>query len=79
MDTDSAGRRDRLPMPEAERLTGFSHQQVSKWLRRLRPENVEAYKAQLRGPIYKKAMAETSLNDKANFTGENEWYTPDSI
>ena len=60
---------------DAEDLTGISHQQVSKWRRRLK--DPEKYKAMLYGASYRKAMAETMDQRGASGTGENEWYTFD--
>lgn len=62
-----------LNREQAEELTGITHQQVSKWNRRL--ADIPKYREQLYGAAYRKAMAE-SHNHRAQGTGENEWYTP---
>lgn len=62
-----------FPRDEAEELTGITHQQVSKWRKRLADR--DKYRATLYGVAWKKAMAELD-NHRAQGTGENEWYTP---
>jgi phage N-6-adenine-methyltransferase len=63
---------------DAEDLTGISHQQVSKWGKKLQKR--DSYRAQLFGAAYKAAMMSQEdaedFNHRAQGTGENEWYTP---
>ena len=47
-----------FPVSEAEARTSLTHQQVSKWRRRLKEP--EKYRAMLHGAAYAKAMAEAS-------------------
>jgi phage N-6-adenine-methyltransferase len=68
----SADRRT-FSLEQAEELTGITHQQVSKWRKRLADR--AKYGATLYGVAWKKAMAELD-NHRAQGTGENEWYTP---
>lgn len=60
-------------LEQAEKLTGITQQQVSKWKKRLADR--DKYRAQLFGVAWKKAMAAMD-NHRAQGTGENEWYTP---
>ena len=58
----SAGQRQ-VSQKDAEQLSGITHQQVSKWRRRLK--DPEKYRAFLFGVAYQKAMAmEVRLSDK---------------
>lgn len=63
-----------LSVADAERLTGISQQEVSRWTARL--EDVEAYRSRLLGTAYREAMLTPADNHRAEGTGENEWYTP---
>lgn len=58
----------------AEEVTGITHQQVSKWKKRLTDR--DKYRSTIYGVAWKKAMAEMD-NHRAKGTGENEWYTPE--
>ena len=58
---------------EAEKLTGITKQQVSKW--RLRLGEIEKYRAMLFGAAYAKAMAEKDTT-ATKWTGDPEHYTP---
>lgn len=62
-----------LSMLRAEELTGITNQQVSKWAKAVKDE--PSYRAKLFGAAWKKAMGEEH-NHRAQYTGENEWYTP---
>jgi len=64
-----------LPVDEAEKLTGITKMQVSRWHRRL--QDPEAYRASLYGEVYAKAMAETNNTIATKWTGDPEWYTPE--
>lgn len=68
--------RGRFLRDDAEAQTGISHQQVSKWAKRL--QDRAKYRDVLYGAAYRKAMAEKGQTDLrgASGTGENEWYTP---
>lgn len=55
---------------QAESLTGITHQQVSKWKKRLADR--AKYRSTIYGVAWKKAMAEMD-NHRAKGTGENEW------
>jgi DNA N-6-adenine-methyltransferase (Dam) len=62
-----------IPMREAEKLSGFKNQKISKfghWL-----EDVPAYRARLRGPSYGVGLDEKKPRGTQG-TGENEWFTP---
>jgi ParB family chromosome partitioning protein len=63
-----------LGFKEAEASTGISHQQVSKWRRRLKEP--DKYEAMLYGTAYAKAMAEAVTTTAAQWTGDPESYTP---
>lgn len=64
---------------DAENSTGITHQQVSKWGKRL--QDREKYRTVLFGAAWRKAMAEKGQTDLrgASGTGENEWYTPSNL
>ncbi len=74
MDTsDNAERGYRYSVEEAEHLTGFTQQQISRIGKRLKDRS--AFRLALFGAAYKKAMAESEA--PANYSSEtNEWYTP---
>ena len=61
-------------MEAAEKATQISHQQVSKWDRRLKEP--DKYEAMLYGDAYARAMAETVTTTAAKWTGDPESYTP---
>jgi hypothetical protein len=66
-----------LKQTDAEELTGITHQQVSKWSKRLK--DLPAYRAMLFGTAWKKAMGGlegAGVNALEGFSGNNEWYTP---
>jgi hypothetical protein len=62
-----------LSMPQAEKHTGISNQQVSRWRRRL--QEPEAYRAMLYGVAWLKAMAKASNTTATKWTGDPESYT----
>lgn len=69
----------RFSCDDAEALTGISHQQVSKWAKKL--QKPDQYRAQLCGATYKAAMmtvnsAMESTGDFHISQGNNDWYTP---
>lgn len=68
--------RGAFSLPDAESLTGITHQQVSRWAKALGDR--DKYREKLYGAAYKKAMGETA-HYLAGGTGENEWYTPADI
>jgi ParB family chromosome partitioning protein len=57
----------------AEKDTGISPQQVSRWRKKLSAR--DKYREELFGKAYKAAMGDEH-NHRAQGTGENEWYTP---
>lgn len=61
---------------DAERITGISPMQVSRWRTKLKNET--AYKETLYGAAYRKFIGDKGQTDLrgASGTGENEWYTP---
>lgn len=64
-----------LPMGAAEKRTGISQQQVSRWRNSLKDE--AKYRDVLFGPSYKKAMAGVlAANRVVETTHQNEWFTP---
>lgn len=65
-----------LNIEKAEKLTGITQPQVSKWGARLKEP--EKYRTLLFDAAYRKAMAQRGATDQkgASGTGENEWYTP---
>jgi phage N-6-adenine-methyltransferase len=69
--------REKLYFEDAERISGIPDGKVSKWRGHLKGDRDE-YRALLRGPSYRKAMAERGSSDQkgASGTGENEWFTP---
>lgn len=71
--TNSAERR--YSTTDAEAISGVSHQQVSKWRRRL--QEPEKYRAMLYGVTYHKAMCEISDTTAMKWTGDPESYTPE--
>ena len=64
-----------ISVADAEKTSGISAMQVSRWRRRLREP--DEYAAFLRGAIWSKAMAETEKNIASKWTGDPEWYTPE--
>jgi hypothetical protein len=76
MDTnksDVADRGHRYSVEEAEDLTDFTKQQVSKWRHRLKEP--EKYRDMLFGAAYHKAMAVADTT-ATKWTGDPESYTP---
>lgn len=73
----SSADRGAISVADAEKQTGITHQQISKWAARLKDKL--AYSVALYGAAWKKAMAVKGQTDQrgASGTGENEWYTPD--
>jgi hypothetical protein len=67
----SVDKRKGLGMSEAEKATGISNQQVSKWAKRL--TEPEKYRAKLYGVAWKQAMGVIAGNMMSE---TNEWYTP---
>lgn len=67
--------RPALLVEDAEDVTSISHQQVSKWRRRLK--DAVKYREMLFGTAYHKAMAETNNTTAAKWTGDPESYTPE--
>lgn len=70
---------------EAERLTGLSQQQTSRWRKQLgidddnpagKPELVERWRTIIRIRAYKAAGLEEADNHRAEGTGIDEWFTP---
>lgn len=59
---------------QAEKLTGITQQQVSKWAKRLKAP--EKYRAGLFGVAWKRAMGEMVGSDHIQQTISNEHYTP---
>ena len=60
---------------QAEAEAGISHQQVSRWNKRL--ANRQTYRASLYDTAWRKAMAEQAEHRVEVNSGENEWYTPE--
>lgn len=71
---DQVRRAGHLTFEQAEAATAITHQQVSKWDRRLKEP--EKYRAMLYGAAYAKAMAETNNTIATKWTGNPESYTP---
>lgn len=65
---------DSISMQQAERDTGISHVQVSRWRKQLK--DPAKYLAQQLLAVYRKAGLEPLANHRAEGTGENEWFTP---
>lgn len=65
-----------ISVKDAEALTGISQPQVSRWRKRL--SDRDTYRTYLYGHAWRKAMMEAQDNHRAQGTGENEWYTPDT-
>lgn len=65
--------RGTFSMDDAEKLTGISNQQVSRWRKRL--ADLEAYRSKLYGKAWAEAFGKDH-NHRAQGTGQNEWYTP---
>lgn len=61
-------------VPDAERDTQITQQQVSRWNKSL--ESPDQYRERLRLAAYRKAGLEPEENHRAEGTGENEWFTP---
>lgn len=70
--SDNAGQRYRLD--DAERLSGISQQQVSRWKTRL--DDAERYANRLIQAARKKADLAAADNFRGLGTGDNEWFTP---
>lgn len=70
----NADRRSMLSRESAEKLTGITQQQVSRWRRRLKEP--EKYREMLYGAAYHKAMAEANTM-AANWLRDPESYTPE--
>jgi phage N-6-adenine-methyltransferase len=65
----------KFPQGQLEELSGFSHQTISRFRKRMRDQ--AAYERLLRGPSWRKAMGLRSSDQRgASGTGENEWFTP---
>lgn len=58
---------------QAEKLTGLTQQQVSRWRKKLADE--QSYRAKLYGKAWAEAFGKEH-NHRAQGTGLNEWYTP---
>lgn len=65
-----------VSLSQAEALLGISAVQISRWRKKL--EKRLEYRAQVAGAARKKLLLETPDNHRAEGTGENEWYTPES-
>jgi phage N-6-adenine-methyltransferase len=63
-----------LSCEDAEKLTGITKQQVSRWGVALKDR--EAYRIKLYGRAYRVAMAGEPEAFRTYFTGNNEWFTP---
>jgi hypothetical protein len=64
-----------LTQPVAEETSGITHQQVSRWAKRLKAP--DTYRAKLFGKAYAAAMeCKAATVRGTEGTGENEWYTP---
>lgn len=74
INSDRSERGDRYSLEDAEKLTGISHQQVSRWGKSLHDK--AKYRAQLIAKARKAAQLDEADNHRAEGTGENEWYTP---
>lgn len=72
---DQVRRSAHLPLKDAEHLTGFKHQQISKCGKRLKDR--QAYRAAIIGVAYHKAMMEVSDTTASKWTGDPESYTPE--
>jgi phage N-6-adenine-methyltransferase len=81
----NADLRSMLSRARAEELTGITQQQVSSWRKKL--VNTAAYRASLFERAYREAMnLKINKDDReaeehthqAKYTGENEWFTPES-
>lgn len=66
--------RGTFSMADAEKFTGISNQQVSKWRKRLKEP--DKYREMLYGAAYYKAMAEVNDTTATKWTGDPESYTP---
>lgn len=62
---------------EAEKHLKVKQQQISRWRKWLKRE--EEYHALVYGAAYKKAMADADPHYRAEGTGQNEWYTPETF
>lgn len=72
---------------EAERLTGFSKMQVSRWRKALgitrevpggKPELVDRHMVAIENAARKKAGMQPADNHRTRGTAENEWFTPEN-
>jgi phage N-6-adenine-methyltransferase len=63
-----------IEVAAAEKLTGITVEQTSKWAAKLKDSG--KYQSQLEAKARKAAGLEESDNHRAEGTGENEWYTP---
>ena len=63
-----------LTAPQAEKLSGVSHVQVSRWRKHLQDE--ERYANRLLQAARKKADLAAADNFRGLGTGDNEWFTP---
>jgi phage N-6-adenine-methyltransferase len=70
----SNAERGSIPKDIAERDTGISQQQVSRWRKSL--ADTEKYRARLILAAYRKADLEPAEHHLAKGTGDNEWFTP---
>jgi ParB family chromosome partitioning protein len=70
----SSADRGTISVADAEKQTGISNQQVSKWRRRL--QDPEAYQQMLYGKAWAAAMADTADTTATKWTGDPESYTP---
>jgi hypothetical protein len=69
----NADLRSTLSMREAEKLSGFKQQKISKFGRWL--EDIAAYRVRLRGPSYGVGLDEKKPRGTQG-KGDNEWFTP---
>lgn len=65
-----------MPRAEAEKRTGISQQQVSRWRGLLAEDQIEAYRQKLRDESYRAAGLLSKSSHRTLGTGDNEWFTP---